>query len=620
MRSKNSIAPEKLLGSSVKSQFKPTGSFSHLCAEFILVILSIEIFFPVFTQASRSVFQWIPHLTALVIYLLLTKNMESIFNIKLDYDGLHVHSFRYLVTHMSWQDNVLIKHPKLFRTHHLILRISKHKAIQINPYSFGLSEMLHSVKYYAGEDHPLAYALEKELSRPPHHPDKFLWKIIKVIGLIISIWLIGGNLVAAQMEKPLNEAIADYKQRHPQTPPNQSAIELQALMTKLGISSDFFGDGSKTKNHPSKEDSSELSEINKPLREYLEKKLDTTDFFLDLAKIPTIETLPTKILSFLKKHGKDLKSIEDYLINNPLPARGIDGRYLDDLAVNGHPDSVSVDGLDFNVLHNLIVADIINKHQSHDMDFSNELVALNKVKQVTQEQSSYIWQLINLIHERRIIGLVQRFEQISPVWGNNLFHQGRYQKMSIAIKDEAVIDSVFVRSPKNFEVISSGTHWALLSKYHHLIEPYLRIIAADFYQKSQLNSAYWTRQNLCHTDGNVKINPVLLGDKEFALLENTQFGRSLILLTIRDLWWEFTNSVREIQTSLNSGKIVAQVAKDFAKESQICPGEKWTAQAQDNTITISFSHPPNWKALKVSDKSIIPTTYKILAGTQKTSI
>jgi hypothetical protein len=192
--------------------------------------------------------------------------------------------------------------------------------------------------------------------------------------------------------------------------------------------------------------------------------------------------------------------------------------------------------------------------------------------------------------------------------------------MLITIKDEAVINSILTRSPKIFEALSSDTHWALLSRYHYLIEPYLRIVAADFYQKSQLNSTYWSKQNVCHTDGNVNIEPVLLGTKELDLLENSQFGHSLMLLAIRDLRWEFTNSVREIQTSLNSGKIVAQVAKNFAKESQICPGEKWTAQAQDNTITISFSHPPNWKALKVSDKSIIPTTYKILARTKKASI
>jgi hypothetical protein len=414
MRSKNSIAPEKLLASPVKSQFKLSYSYSHLCASIITGLLILEVFYPVLFPASSSDFRWIIYFVILIVsFFLMKKYTDNTLILKLDYEGLYIKSFHHSFLFIRWQDNISIKYRRFIGINFLILRKSKYKAFQFAPCLYGLSEILQSVKYYAGEDHPLVYALEKELTRPQQRPDKFLWQMIGVIAISLSIWLIGGNLVAAQMEKPLNEAISDYKQRHPQTPPNQSAIDLQTLMAKLGVSYDFFGYRRETENNLGKQQYSEINEIKKALSEYLEKQFDRNETFVDLSEAPLIEILPAKILNYLKKYENDLVSIKNLLINNPLPVRGVNGKHLDDLATNGHPNSILVDGLDLNFLHNLIVVDIINKYQLHNVNFSNELLALNKVKQVTQEQSSYIWQLINLIHESRIARLVVRIQ----VWG-----------------------------------------------------------------------------------------------------------------------------------------------------------------------------------------------------------
>jgi hypothetical protein len=67
-----------------------------------------------------------------------------------------------------------------------------------------------------------------------------------------------------------------------------------------------------------------------------------------------------------------------------------------------------------------------------------------------------------------------------------------------------------------------------------------------------------------------------------------------------------------VKAKLAAGEKVDRVAKDFNIPSQVCPGEQWTAQSTAGAVNLSFSHPPDWKALGVNNiVDIEPLTYKI---------
>lgn len=164
------------------------------------------------------------------------------------------------------------------------------------------AKILDRVRELAGEEHILVRALEKELSRPHYELTKLWVGVIGAIALTMSIYLIGGNMYAAEQEKPLEQAIASYVRQHPKTAPNQSAIHLQALMTKLGLSIEVFGDGREVKVKPG--------------------KLESTEW-------KSIEPIPEKLVNYLKVHQTNINAIETQLINNPIPQWGSDSAWIE---------------------------------------------------------------------------------------------------------------------------------------------------------------------------------------------------------------------------------------------------------------------------------------------------
>ncbi|WP_157260115.1 hypothetical protein [Chamaesiphon minutus] len=153
---------------------------------------------------------------------------------------------------IGWQEITLVKHCQLFGIRYVSIKTANGKSVQVPPSFYKTSEILDRVRELAGEEHILVRSLEKELSRPRHELTKVWCWVIGSILLTMSIYLIGGNMYAAEQEKPLEQAIATYVRQHPKTAPNESAIELQSLMTKLGLSVEAFGDGSEVKVKPDK--------------------------------------------------------------------------------------------------------------------------------------------------------------------------------------------------------------------------------------------------------------------------------------------------------------------------------------------------------------------------------
>jgi len=65
---------------------------------------------------------------------------------------------------------------------------------------------------------------------------KSLRWFVPSVSVLLAIWMIGGNFLASQQEKEIEQDIQEFAERFPDTELNDSALKLRALVAKLGIS------------------------------------------------------------------------------------------------------------------------------------------------------------------------------------------------------------------------------------------------------------------------------------------------------------------------------------------------------------------------------------------------
>jgi hypothetical protein len=382
--------------------------------------------------------------------------------------------------YINWQEITSVKSSQSAGIRYLSIATAGGKKVRFMPHFYDTNRILDRTRQLAGVDHMLVRALEKEVSRPRHELKTYWGWIFGSSGLILSIWLIGGNLYASVQEQPLEQVIVSYAQQHPRTPPNQSAIELQSLMTKLGLSVKEFGDGSQVKVNPEPAKIAEWKEIEPKFHNYLIEQLESSE--------TSIEPLPSELVTYLKTYQADIDAIESHLINQPLPQWGMDSNWLakGDLKAGDSPtsklksfDLTNIDiqqqittsiqdslydsasrsegkslalikrdkenillselkSFDLINIENLLLAKVIEQQQLPNANISRDLDAIDKIQQSIQTQPSLVGQVLSRIGERKIAGLAQHLARIPTGWGNNLFGRERYQKMSNAIVGESL--------------------------------------------------------------------------------------------------------------------------------------------------------------------------------------
>ena len=504
---------------------------------------------------------------------------------------------------IGWQEITLLEHRHLFGIRYLFIKTASAKNVMVAPRFYQADKILDRVRALAGTEHILVRALEKELSRPRRELTKVWGWVIGSIALTMSIYLIGGNIYAAEQEKPLQQAIATYISQHPQKAPNRSAIELQALMTKLGLSVDVFGDGSKVKVKSTPDAIDEWNAIEVPLNTFINEQLNKTE--------DSLAPIPAKVLTYLKKHQADLDAIETHLATNPIPEWGTDGwiAQSDPKAEDSSLFSQVINTLGITQIHNLTIANILNRQQQPNADLSRNLVALEKIQQSIQSQQSLMGQLTSRVGESRISKLVRQIDspqatlnsRLPKEWGNNLFSNNRHAHMISAIEHESIVTNKFLLNADLFDrlLVYNDNPLRFIPKLSYLIHPRLRLAAVDRHQEVSKGVAYWRKQNICRTDGQSGIKSQL--DFDDAAISPTLLTSQYAKVIRQDLLWELTTSVRQVKAKLAAGKNADLAVKEFNLPSKVCQGEKWIAKATDGSVNITFSHPPNWKALGMNN-------------------
>jgi hypothetical protein len=214
---------------------------------------------------------------------------------------------------------------------------------------------------------------------------------------------------------------------------------------------------------------------------------------------------------------------------------------------------------------------------------------------------------------------VQNFDKIPEEWGSSLFDHNHSQKMLTALKNNSMYISEESYDPTGYDSLQkySTKPLAQLAKYNHLFKPYLRLLAADDYNKIDEVLSYWRKQNICRADGNLKVatRPSILNVYDGASWPEVD-GHIYLWVPTLDLNWELAKSVREVKALLKMGQSTNQIAREFGLQSQTCPGEHWSAKAKSNGITISLSRSPNWERLGLKDSRAKSMTYTIPKASQ----
>jgi hypothetical protein len=600
-------APQNQVKYQLKSLFWPT--YYYYLAVTILAVLVGEMFSPTLTS-MKSIYRYvfIPWLLYISIApLLATWFLRKLFVVGISSEGLNGHGFFGKSRYISWHDISLVK---IF-TFLGIRSLQINKNIYLASYFYGNSKILNLVREYAGEEHPVVRALEKESLHPYRNPAKRPWQIISSIALIVSIWLIGGNLVAAHLEQPLEKAIASYLKNHTRTEANQSAIDLNALIAKLGIPANSNDDLSKAKVPPAKSIILERKTIKKISDKYLDQLYSAED---------SIKPLPIQLTKYLEEHQSDINKITNYLISSPLLDWGntADFDTLEKRRTNiSKGKEISLWGV--SEFQKLMIINTIHKQSYSDVDISKDLQAIAKIQLSFQQQEGFAGQISSNFGSLRIAKLVQNFDKIPEEWGSSLFDHNHSQKMLTALKNNSMYISEESYDPTGYDSLQkySTKPLAQLAKYNHLFKPYLRLLAADDYNKIDEVLSYWRKQNICRADGNLKVatRPSILNVYDGASWPEVD-GHIYLWVPTLDLNWELAKSVREVKALLKMGQSTNQIAREFGLQSQTCPGEHWSAKAKSNGITISLSRSPNWERLGLKDSRAKSMTYTIPKASQ----
>jgi hypothetical protein len=598
MRQKQLIAPE--LPSLDRSQYKFQPSSSRLfysCASiFALEVFILEIITPGLTIIpSSKVFIL---LVFILIFLSLTSFLVTYIIVKmskyvvspLGIDGINFWGKRLFI---HWQDISSVK--AYYFCGLRCLDIVRHATPRKGKIHIGLlflyelPTILDRVREYAGEEHPLTIALEKEVSLPRQRPDRTLWWIIAGISIVLSTWLIGGNLYADYKEQPLNQAIASYVRQHPKTAPNQSAIDLQASIAKLGFSVEKFGDGSKVKVTPNKTELAEWGKIDMALTSYsvLNNELSKTgDSFLPI---------PAKLHTYINNHQSEITAIENQLLDRDLPDWGSDSAWIDRSDPNAGDSWTEkiVNYWDLNEVKRLLFLNIIDRQQLPDSDTYRKLQAIGKLNRSLQNQT-----LIDKIYTSEAIEtsmnrLVRQLDVIPDRWEQDLLNPDLDKMTKVAIESHSMRLARFHQDP---QLIMRGTYdkpvtsFLNLSilRYPHLAKPLARLFAVNVYEDIQKGLSYWSQQNICRTDGKSGV------DSDTAM----RYPSAIVGYLDREL----TQGIRQIKSQLGTGQQIDKIASEFNVGSKACSGEHWTAKVKDGGVEVSFSHPPDWKALGMEEK------------------
>lgn len=425
----------------------------------------------------------------------------------------------------------------------------------------------------------------------------FLWLVNGLIVSLLVLWLVGGNLLAAQLEKPINQGWADFIHRFPKTDLNNSALKLQELTAQKGIDP-LFGTKETLKRFPTSEKNRQAFEkIRKDLDQYLENQLENST--------NQVEVLPESLRRYLASQSTNLAAIRTQVLNSEMPRWPLD--------VSQWNFSYPLPSfLGMVNLQKILALDMLEKTRLEETkEVLDTLEVAWKINQSAREYPSLIGSLVSIIVDNYLVGVIRKIKEIPTDWQariTRLVKEDYPQSFSTSLKGEFLTTArSWLTSP--LWKLTNAPPPPFAKVLDALQRPYLRFSVVDNWRKETRGLHELPKQDFCNFDSEAFEHNHQLSAAWWNILgQDPILWNQWIKMWRKLIEWELTQKVLQVkEIAAKQGNWPQQVP---GIEVSVCGDRKWIYQVSpDGTMSISFSKPPSWWPKQKQGTLILPLTY-----------
>lgn len=427
----------------------------------------------------------------------------------------------------------------------------------------------------------------------------FLWLVNGLMVSLLVLWLVGGNLLAGQLEKPINQGWADFAHRFPKTELNNSALKLQELTAQKGIGP-LFGTKETSKRFPTSEKNRQAFEkIRKELDQYLENQLENST--------NQVEVPPESLRRYLASQSANLAAIRIHVLNSGMPRWPLD--------VSQWNFSYPLPSfLGMVNLQKLFALDMLEKNRlGETQEVLDTLEIAWKLNQSVREYPSLIGSLVSIIVDNYLMGVIRNIKGIPTDWQariTRLVKEDYPQSFLISLEGDFLTTARSFTTYPLWNLTDTNAEPRPFAKVLDALQrPYLRFSVVDTWWKETRGLHELPKQDFCNFDSeafehNHQLSAAwwnILGQDPILWNQWLKMWRKLIE-------WELTQKVLQVkEIAAKQGNWPQQVP---GIEVSVCGDRTWIYQVSpDGTMSISYSQQPTWWPKQEKGKLILPLSY-----------
>ena len=302
-----------------------------------------------------------------------------------------------------------------------------------------------------------------------------LWSVAGLGGLLV-LGLVGGNLWAAEQEKPIEKELEAFIEQFPRTETNESALKLQQLSAPLGIN--LFEtpteSDEQSNSTPTQSDREALEAIQTELTEYLDKQIAKPN--------DEIDAPPETLQRYLSSKTDAIAAIRNHVLNQEIPNWETDITPI----VTGDITFAVPSFLGLVNLQKILALDILEKQRLGDTKGAAQMLEVSwKLNQSLGSRPELISQLVALIIGKYQLGVMRKLDVFPSQWQQYLVEHDYWASMSRSLQGEWFFQYNFLNNLHRYITDpEAGLEISLEERF--LITPlgkiYRRFSAIDTYQ------------------------------------------------------------------------------------------------------------------------------------------
>jgi hypothetical protein len=261
---------------------------------------------------------------------------------------------------------------------------------------------------------------------------KFLGGSAVGLAGLLAVWIVGGNYIASVQEKEIEQDVAAYAQRFPNTEPNDVALKLAASIAKLGINAGgevsllSIATSSLVADFRSSEDDRKaFEEIRQELKQYLDAEIAKPN--------DTVNPPSEKLQRYLASKQTALAELRQQVLNNEVPHWGTDITWMleGDISV---PLPTSLWQVNFQLV---LALDILEKYRKGQTEAAAEMLEVSwKLNQSLTESPFLISQLVALIVTKYPAGVMRKVDRLPAQWQQRLLERDYRESILTSLQGE----------------------------------------------------------------------------------------------------------------------------------------------------------------------------------------